>query len=188
MTFMELLLCLCLWHAQANTTNARSWETAGNSGRRFLNLIQKRLLENFDKASMKPSFAFIEFPHHGPPTIFASAIINNAAIARDTAVLEVIEWERSLFQPSKMSFKLFAVLAVLMLVSQAMCGGLPGILDPDQLDSCDPADEKTCLEGYVCVHVEGCHPDPPNPPICHPHNKCVPKGVEIEPVQDHHVG
>ncbi|KAI1727961.1 Pao retrotransposon peptidase family protein [Ditylenchus destructor] len=24
-----------------------------------------RLLENFDKASMKPSFAFIEFPHHG---------------------------------------------------------------------------------------------------------------------------
>ncbi|KAI1696123.1 hypothetical protein DdX_19212 [Ditylenchus destructor] len=23
-----------------------------------------RLLENFDKASMKPSFAFIEFPHH----------------------------------------------------------------------------------------------------------------------------
>ncbi|KAI1696652.1 acetyltransferase (GNAT) family domain-containing protein [Ditylenchus destructor] len=25
-----------------------------------------RLLENFDKASMKPSFAFIEFPHHAP--------------------------------------------------------------------------------------------------------------------------
>ncbi|KAI1702221.1 hypothetical protein DdX_15637 [Ditylenchus destructor] len=25
-----------------------------------------RLLENFDKASMKPSFAFIEFPHHDP--------------------------------------------------------------------------------------------------------------------------
>ncbi|KAI1692604.1 hypothetical protein DdX_21157 [Ditylenchus destructor] len=25
-----------------------------------------RLLENFDKASMKPSFVFIEFPHHAP--------------------------------------------------------------------------------------------------------------------------
>ncbi|KAI1700370.1 serpentine type 7TM GPCR chemoreceptor srt domain-containing protein [Ditylenchus destructor] len=27
-----------------------------------------RLLENFDKASMKPSFVFIEFPHHGHPS------------------------------------------------------------------------------------------------------------------------
>ncbi|KAI1694352.1 hypothetical protein Ddc_22180 [Ditylenchus destructor] len=68
-----------------------------------------------------------------------------------------------------MSSKQFAVLAVLMLVSQAMC------IPPPPADECNPADDKTCLEGFVCVNVPACHPDPPRPDVCHPHNKCVPK-------------
>ncbi|KAI1699068.1 hypothetical protein DdX_17537 [Ditylenchus destructor] len=53
-------------------TNARSWETAG------IVAGDSRLLENFDKASMKPSFAFIEFPHHVSNTCYHFMLVSGA--------------------------------------------------------------------------------------------------------------
>ncbi|KAI1693695.1 ring finger domain-containing protein [Ditylenchus destructor] len=49
-----------------------------------------RLLENFDKASMKPSFAFIEFPHHD------GIAHNQPSVGKDSS-LKSIE-QKSMFE------------------------------------------------------------------------------------------
>ncbi|KAI1699694.1 hypothetical protein Ddc_18450 [Ditylenchus destructor] len=86
-----------------------------------------------------------------------------------------------------MTSKLFAVLAVLMVVSQAVVSRPPAAsLPPDILlpDYGKCLDDLQCLAGYRCNH--------PECPMCAdcpcPPSRCEPKGVETEPVEDHHIG
>ncbi|KAI1694868.1 hypothetical protein Ddc_21702 [Ditylenchus destructor] len=65
-----------------------------------------------------------------------------------------------------MSSKMLALLAVFVLVSQVMCLNVP------PADECDPADSNTCPEGYLCVEIEECFPNPPHKKICHRNKKC----------------
>ncbi|KAI1702728.1 hypothetical protein DdX_15300 [Ditylenchus destructor] len=54
----------CCLSNEGNECAQQSGERAAEWKQQEIVAGDSRLLENFDKASMKPSFAFIEFPHH----------------------------------------------------------------------------------------------------------------------------